>query len=148
MARGKRGFAPRSRASRAVFSFAAVHLGEHNIIAGVLPPNPDEDDALQKKLSEVFSRADTAEIIRVFDEAFHKRTFSLRSLFRDEQRKIINLILADSLASSAAAYRSIYESQAPLIRFLHDLSIPVPAAHEVCSRNRPQQSITRGIRAS
>ena len=112
----------------AAFTFATVHLGEHNIIAGVLPSNPEQDETLRKTLSEVFSRADTAEIIRVFDEVFHKRTFSLRSLFRDEQRKITNLILADSLAASAAAYRSIYESQAPLIRFLHDLSIPVPAA--------------------
>jgi alpha-amylase/alpha-mannosidase (GH57 family) len=111
-----------------VFSFAAVHLGEHNIIAGVRPSNPDEDGALRQHLSEVFSRADTAEIIRVLDEAFPKRTFSLRSLFRDEQRRIINLVLAESLASSAAAYRSVYESQAPLIRFLYDLSIPVPGA--------------------
>ena len=128
MAKGKRRFSSQITRESAVFRFAAVHLGEHNVIAGVLPPNPAEDDTLQKKLSEVFSRADTAEIIRVFDEAFHKRTFSLRSLFRDEQRKIINLILADSLASSAAAYHSIYESQAPFIRFLHDLSIPVPTA--------------------
>ncbi len=112
----------------AAFTFATVHLGEHNVIAGVLPSNPEQDETLRKTLSEVFLRADTAEIIRVFDEVFHKRTFSLRSLFRDEQRKITNLILADSLAASAAAYRSIYESQAPLIRFLHDLSIPVPAA--------------------
>jgi alpha-amylase/alpha-mannosidase (GH57 family) len=112
----------------AAFTFATVHLGEHNIIAGVLPSNPEQDETLRKTLSEVFLRADTAEIIRVFDEVFHKRTFSLRSLFRDEQRKITNLILADSLAASAAAYRSIYESQAPLIRFLNDLSIPVPAA--------------------
>jgi alpha-amylase/alpha-mannosidase (GH57 family) len=112
----------------AAFTFATVHLGEHNIIAGVLPSNPAEDETLRKALSEAFSRADTAEIIRVFDEVFHKRTFSLRSLFRDEQRKITEMILADSLASSAVAYRSIYESQAPLIRFLHDLSIPVPAA--------------------
>ena len=112
----------------AAFTFATVHLGEHNVIAGVLPSNPEQDETLRKTLSEVFLRADTAEIIRVFDEAFHKRTFSLRSLFRDEQRKITNLILADSLAASAAAYRSLYESQAPLIRFLHDLSIPVPPA--------------------
>ena len=69
------------------FTFATVHLGEHNVIAGVLPTNAEQDETLQKTLSEVFSRADTAEIIRVFDEAFHKRTFSLRSLFRDEQRK-------------------------------------------------------------
>ncbi len=112
----------------AAFTFATVHLGEHNVIAGVLPSNPEQDETLRKTLSEVFLRADTAEIIRVFDEVFHKRTFSLRSLFRDEQRKITDLILADSLAASAAAYRSIYESQAPLIRFLHDLSIPVPPA--------------------
>jgi alpha-amylase/alpha-mannosidase (GH57 family) len=112
----------------AAFTFATVHLGEHNVIAGVLPSNPEQDETLRKTLSEVFLRADTAEIIRVFDEVFHKRTFSLRSLFRDEQRKITNLILADSLAASAAAYRSLYESQAPLIRFLHDLSIPVPPA--------------------
>ena len=112
----------------AAFTFATVHLGEHNVIAGVLPSNPEQNETLRKTLSEVFLRADTAEIIRVFDEVFHKRTFSLRSLFRDEQRKITNLILADSLAASAAAYRSIYESQAPLIRFLHDLSIPVPPA--------------------
>jgi len=110
------------------FAFAAVHLGEHNIIAGVLPSNPSEDEALRRKISEAFSRADTAEIIRVFDEVFHKKTISLRSLFRDEQRKITDLILSDSLASSAAAFRSIYESQAPLIRFLQDLSIPVPTA--------------------
>jgi hypothetical protein len=112
----------------AAFTFATVHLGEHNLIAGVLPSNPEQGETLRKTLSEVFLRADTAEIIRVFDEVFHKRTFSLRSLFRDEQRKITNLILEDSLAASAAAYRSIYESQAPLIRFLHDLSIPVPPA--------------------
>ena len=112
----------------AAFTFATVHLGEHNIIAGVLPSNPEQDETLRKTISDVFLRADTAEIIRVFDDVFHKRTFSLRSLFRDEQRKITNLILADSLKASAAAYRSIYESQAPLIRFLHDLSIPVPPA--------------------
>jgi hypothetical protein len=112
----------------ASYNFATVYLGEHNVIAGVLPSKPGEGEELRKTLSDVFARADTAEIIRVFDEAFQKRTFSLRSLFRDEQRKITNLILSDSLASAAAAYRSIYESQAPLIRFLHDLSIPVPAA--------------------
>jgi hypothetical protein len=103
-------------------------LGEHNIVAGVLPSDPENDERVQRRLSEVFSRADTAEIIRAFDEAFHNRTLSLRSLFRDEQRRIANLILSDSIASSAAAYRAIYESQGPLIRFLHDLSIPVPPA--------------------
>jgi alpha-amylase/alpha-mannosidase (GH57 family) len=130
-----------------VFSFAAVHLGEHNVIAGVRPSSLEEDDALRKNLSEVFSHADTAEIIRVLDQAFHKPSFSLRFLFRDEQRQIINLILAESLASTAAAYRSVYESQAPLIRFLHDLSIPVPpvlkSAAEIALNNQLRAAFER-----
>ncbi|MGH9703560.1 MAG: DUF3536 domain-containing protein, partial [Candidatus Acidiferrales bacterium] len=115
------------------FSFAVVHLGEHNVIAGVRPPDPHECFALRRNLSAVFSRADIPEMIRVFDESFAGHTFSLRSLFRDEQRKIINLILADSFNSSVAAYRSIYENQASLIRFLHDLSIPVPGALKIAA---------------
>jgi alpha-amylase/alpha-mannosidase (GH57 family) len=126
---GKATFCSEITRECAVFNFATLHLGEHNIIAGVRPSCPhDDDEAIRTRLSEVFSRADTAEIIRVFDETFQKHTFSLRSLFRDEQRKITDLILADSLASATAAYRAIYESQAPLIRFLNDLSIPVPSA--------------------
>jgi len=34
------------------------------------------------------------------------KTLSLRTLFRDEQRKIVDLILKESLATAAAAYRS------------------------------------------
>ena len=147
LAQGQANFCSEITRECATFTFAAVHLGEHNVIAGVLPSNPDQNEALRETLSEVFSRADTAEIIRVFDEAFRKCTFSLRSLFRDEQRKITNLILSDSLTSSAAAYRSIYESQAPLIRFLHDLSIPVPpplkSAAEIAINNQLRAAIER-----
>jgi alpha-amylase/alpha-mannosidase (GH57 family) len=144
---GQARFGSRIVGESEVFSFAAVHLGEHNIIAGVRPLRPDEDEGFRANLSEIFSRADIAELIRVFDEAFQKRTFSLRSLFRDEQRKIVDLILAESLASSNAAYGSIYESQAPLIRFLYDLSIPVPssikAASEIALNNKIRAAFER-----
>jgi alpha-amylase/alpha-mannosidase (GH57 family) len=109
------------------FSFAAAYLGEHNLIGGVRSPGPP-DETLRKKLLDVFSRADIAELIRVLDDEFQKRTFSLRSLFRDEQRKVVNLILAESMASANAAYATMYESDAPLLRFLYDLAIPVPAS--------------------
>jgi alpha-amylase/alpha-mannosidase (GH57 family) len=111
----------------ATFSFAALNLG-HTIMAGVRNPDPERDDGLRAKLVQAFSVADAAELIRIFDEEFGKHTFSLRSLFRDEQRKISNIILNDSVESAAAAYRAVYENQAPLIRFLSSLSIPVPPA--------------------
>ena len=75
-----------------------------------------------------FAQADTAEMIRLLDQIYAKETFSLRTLFRDEQRKITSLILNESLNSAAAVYRTVFESQAPLIRFLNGLEIPVPKA--------------------
>jgi hypothetical protein len=81
------------------------------------------------------------------DQAFAKKTFSLRQLFRDEQRRIINIILNDSLASAGAVYRTIFENQAPLIRFLNGLAIPVPnalkSAAEVALNSQLQQSFER-----
>jgi alpha-amylase/alpha-mannosidase (GH57 family) len=108
-------------------TFGVVHMGDHNIAGGVREFHADENfQELHGKLSSAFAQADTAEVIRILDEQFSKNTFSLRSLFRDEQRRIIGLILKDTLGSVSGSFRSMYENQAPLVRFLTALSVPVP----------------------
>jgi Domain of unknown function (DUF3536)/Glycosyl hydrolase family 57 len=115
----------------ASLGFGVVHLGDHNIACGVKPFEKVEDyENLKKTLADCFTRADTTGALRVLTEAFSSNSFSLRDLFRDEQRKIVDMILNDSLASAAAAYRTIYENHAPLIRFLNEMGIPVPPAFE------------------
>jgi alpha-amylase/alpha-mannosidase (GH57 family) len=129
------------------FSFAVLHLGDHNLLGGIRHVDPEKDQAVRAKLAELFSRADTAEMIRYLDESFSHQTFSLKSLFRDEQRKITGQILNESLISTAAAYRSIYESNAPLIRFLHGLAIPTPqqlqSAAEFALNNQLREAFER-----
>jgi alpha-amylase/alpha-mannosidase (GH57 family) len=130
----------------ATLGFAVLHLGDHNVTAGVQPlQNDSEPD--EKKLASAFAQADTAEAIRLLDQIYGKNTFSLRLLFRDEQRKIANLILADSLHSAAAVYRTVFDSQAPLIRFLNGLEVPVPkalkSAAEISLNNQLQELLER-----
>jgi hypothetical protein len=69
-------------------------------------------------------------VIRILDEEFNRNTFSLRSLFQDERRAIVNLILNESLISANASYRGIYENHSSLIRFMNGVGIPVPAAFQ------------------
>jgi alpha-amylase/alpha-mannosidase (GH57 family) len=130
----------------AAIDFAVLHLGDHNITAGVKPAGSEVGESYQK-LKEAFSGADTRKAILVLDEAFNKKTFSLPQLFRDEQRKITDSILKDSLTSAAAVYRTIFESQAPLIRFLNGLSIPVPkalmSAAEIALNSQLEQALER-----
>ena len=127
--------------------FSVLHLGDHNMTAGVRPADCAASDGEQKKLAEAFDRADTAEVIRLLDQVYGKNIFSLRLLFRDEQRKITNLILNESLNSAAAVYRTVFESQAPLIRFLNGLEIPVPSAlksaAEIALNSQLQQYLER-----
>jgi hypothetical protein len=98
-------------------------------------------------LKQAFAQADTAEVIRILDEHFHDSTFSIRSLFRDEQRRIINLILQDSLSSLTASIRSMYEHQAPLLRFLSALNVPIPGAFQsvagIALNGQLQQALER-----
>ena len=128
---GRAAFSSEITREMASLGFAVLHLGDHNIAGAAGHFDRIEDyDQLKSQLLDSFSKADTTQTLHTLTERFSANTFSLRTLFRDEQRKIVDLILKDSLASAAAAYRSIYENQAPLIRFLNGLGIPVPPAFQ------------------
>jgi len=134
LAIGRARFSSEVTRESAVLSFGVLHLGDHNVTGGVRHSfDPDRYEQSKARLVESFSKADTAAVIRILDEEFSEHSFSLSSLFRDEQRKIVGLILKDSLTSAAAAYRTIYENQAPLIRFLNSLTIPVPSAFKAAA---------------
>lgn len=110
-------------------SFAVVHLGDHNITGGVREfHDAQEFHELQQNLNQSFAKADTTEMIRILDKEFGRSMFSLSSLFRDEQRRIIGIILGDAVTSLSGSFRKMYEDNAPLLRFLHSLSVPVPDA--------------------
>jgi alpha-amylase/alpha-mannosidase (GH57 family) len=134
LAMGRARFSSEITRESATMSFGVLHLGDHNVTGGVRHSDgPERYEELKTRLIDCFSKADTAAVIRVLDEEFHEHSYSLSSLFRDEQRKIVGLLLNDSLTSAAAAYRTIYENQAPLIRFLNSLNIPVPAAFKAAA---------------
>jgi alpha-amylase/alpha-mannosidase (GH57 family) len=112
-----------------VLSFAVLHMGDHNVNGGVRTFCGDEkSDALKQEAVGPFTRADFAEVIRLFDRSFGDSHYTLSSLFRDEQRRALDVILASSLREAEASYRQIYEHRAPMMRFLTGLHIPLPRA--------------------
>jgi alpha-amylase/alpha-mannosidase (GH57 family) len=113
----------------AVVNFGVLHFGDHNLKEGVRRFEDEEAyRALAHEIREPFTQADFPEVIRLLDRHFGESTYSLRSLFRDEQRKILSRILESALSEAEAVYRQLYENQAPMMRFLTSLSIPLPKA--------------------
>src|SRR6185295_18151042 len=64
---------------------------------------------------------------------FGDSTYSLRSIFHDDQRTILNAILKSTLAETEAVYRQVYEAHAPMMRFLADLRVPFPRAFSIAA---------------
>ncbi len=104
-----------------------LHLGDHNVSGSV---RDDVDDAsyqeIVRAMTEPFMRADLTAVVREMERRFDGSNYSLRSLFRDEQRNVLNVILAANLQEAESLYRQIYRPRAPLMRFLTDLGIPLP----------------------
>jgi len=110
------------------FSFAVLHLGDHNLCGGVREFQGKEAyGAMIRETMESFAIADFPETIRRIDHHFGVSTYSLRSLFRDEQRKVLDQIMETSIGEIASTFRQIYNYHSPLMGFLNDLGVPLPA---------------------
>jgi alpha-amylase/alpha-mannosidase (GH57 family) len=110
-----------------VLDFGVLQMGDHHVNCGVQESLGDEPDpSLIREAVQAFRRADFAEVIRFMDRRFGESNYSLRSLFRDEQRRVLQQILTSSLGEAEALYRQIYERRAPMMRFLTNLHIPLP----------------------
>jgi hypothetical protein len=110
-------------------TFGVLHFGDHNLHGGVREFRGEQEyERLIAEASQAFSRADIPEVIRAFDRGFGTDTYSLKSLFRDEQRNVLSRILVSTLDEAETVYRQLYEHHAPLMRFLSDLKTPLPKA--------------------
>jgi alpha-amylase/alpha-mannosidase (GH57 family) len=108
-------------------TFAVVYLGERALHAGVHDFNGEQEyEELSAQAMAAFSTGNFAEVLRLLDERFGGAMYSLKSLFKDELKRILDIILSRTLADAESSYQAIYEKQGPLLRFIRDMGQPVP----------------------
>jgi alpha-amylase/alpha-mannosidase (GH57 family) len=113
------------------FSFAVLHFGDQNITAAVKSceeADAAEFEAFASQAAEQLQRAKFPEVIRLLDRYYGHMDYSLTSLFRDEQRRIVQVILNSTLSSIENSLTTIYEDHASLLHYLSQTSLPKPPA--------------------
>jgi len=111
------------------FSFAALHFGDQNITAAVKAYSDAEGaefEAFCRKAMENVQQAYFPEVIRLLDRYYGHVDYSLTSLFRDEQRRIVQLILNSTLRDIETSLTTIYEDHASLLHYLSQAGLPKP----------------------
>jgi alpha-amylase/alpha-mannosidase (GH57 family) len=111
--------------------FAALHFGDHNVTAAVEPftaqdLSPFED--LKEKCNAAVMKANLPEVVRLIDGFFGGSPYSLASLFKDDQRRILGFILNTTLSEVEVSLVKIYEEHAALLHFLNASGLPKPPA--------------------
>jgi alpha-amylase/alpha-mannosidase (GH57 family) len=125
--------------------YGAIYIGGHNLNCGVrLFQSPEKYEQFVAEARKAFETADFPETIRVLDRHFGETHYSLKSLFRDEQFKVLNQILAATREDIYNAYKSITDRYAPLANFLNDIHLPplqslAPAAEFVINAELQKQ---------
>jgi hypothetical protein len=112
------------------FCFGAIHWGDHNV-SGCLRPCQSADELESHFAQEVFdrfNRGDFPTALQALEQTFGAACYSLRNLFRDDQRHILSIILGSTLVNAEGVYRQVYEDNAPLLLFLKDIAVPAPRA--------------------
>ncbi len=109
------------------FYFAVLYFGEHNLACGI---QADLDDktyhCMKKEIFQSFEKADFSGANQILNRHMGSALYSLKTLFRDEQRHIMDMILASALENTLSVYRHVYETHVPLMRFVNSLNAPVP----------------------
>ncbi len=113
------------------FSFAVLHFGDQNITAAVRTYSDIDAaafEAFAAEAGEHVERADFPEVIRLLDRYYGHADYSLISLFGDEQRRIVQLILNSTLWDIENSLATIYQDHASLLHYLSQAGLPKPPA--------------------
>ncbi len=108
-------------------SFCVVHFGDHVFNGGVSAFPGDKDYKFMKnEIITTFKNSAFVDIVRLMDKYFGMHNYSLKDLFKDEQRKILNIVIGTTMEEFEISYRLMYENNSILMGFLKDTGIPVP----------------------
>jgi alpha-amylase/alpha-mannosidase (GH57 family) len=113
-------------------TFGVLHFGDHSLIAGVRKFRGEEAyQSLIRDEESAFLHSDIAGALRALDQHFERTSYSLKSLFKDEQRRVVSMLLKSVVNDAETMYRQIYENHAALISFLTEINMPFPMALSV-----------------
>ncbi len=127
--------------SEAGFSFAVLYFGQQNMLGSIsLGMNRNDFDAKQSEIASSFSSSNLGDAINSI-QSFGTEPFSFRHLFKDEKRKILQLIMERSLPPVETVIRDYYEDNYQLMTGMLQSDIPVPDGW----RNIAQYIINRDL---
>jgi alpha-amylase/alpha-mannosidase (GH57 family) len=112
------------------FAFAVVCIGVHNIIGNIsLDMEADKFASMQYRITHAFDEGRVGDVIGIMQTYFGPDKYTIWQLFKDEKRKILNVISRKRLEELEESLRRTYNRDYPLVNALANNEIPIPNAY-------------------
>ncbi|MFN3530493.1 MAG: DUF3536 domain-containing protein [Bacteroidia bacterium] len=109
------------------FSFAVIYLGQHHLIGNA---NDQMDEQTFMKMYHAirtaFESSNLAEVIHVIQQYFGEEKFSFWQLFRDQQKKVLKVLVEREIAEAERALKQVYDRNYNLMSVMKQVNIPMP----------------------
>ena len=112
------------------FAFCVVYMGKHNIIGNISQEmQVDKFHSMQVRIVRAFQEGRLGDVIGLMQTYFGPDKYTLWQLFKDEKRKVLDLITRKSLEELEYSLRRIYNHDYPLVTALDNNDVPIPNAY-------------------
>ncbi|QOI98081.1 MAG: DUF3536 domain-containing protein [Flammeovirgaceae bacterium] len=112
------------------FAFAAVYLGKHNILGNIsLEMDEVTFASMQTRIVVAFDEGRLGDVIGLMQTYFGPDKYTLWHLFKDEKRKVLDMIMQQSMEELEETLRRVYNRDYPLVNALAHNNIPIPKAY-------------------
>jgi len=112
------------------FAFAAIYMGKHNILGNI---SLDMDEmtfaSMQTRIVNAFEEGRLGDVIGLMQTYFGPDKYTLWHLFKDEKRKVLDMITHQSMVELEETLRRVYNRDYPLVNALAHNNIPIPKAY-------------------
>lgn len=112
------------------FTFAVVHIGKHNIMGNIsLDMEADKFASMQMRILTAFEEGRLGDVISLMQTYFGPVNYTLWQLFKDEKRRVLEMITQQSMRELEESLRRVYNHDYPLVNALVNNDIPTPKAY-------------------
>ncbi len=126
--------------------FAALQLGSYDYNCAVTDDTGGESyTRMKEEILSGFSRGDLPGVLRVVQRCFGPERYTIKDLFKDEQHRLLDVIMRDTIDDIERNFEGVYEKNAFLMGLLEEFGHRIPGvlkmATEIALKRELQQAV-------
>ncbi len=132
-----------------IITFAVLHVGDHQLFGGVREYIDIESfNQLHTELSEAFKKGLISEVMMLLDKHFQSHNYSFWHLFKDDQRKILNTVLHQTISTIETQFEQVYDNHHSLINAMKELDMTIPEPLQLTVNHIINSRLQQELRAA